>query len=127
MRVLRKILGGISLTAAMFVFQACYGTMESENYDDFTIRVVDAEHGLPMQDVTVESQRVKATDNHEALDDWRLRGQTDSAGIVNTYYYLSGTEFDRFRFTAPDASYAVFDTVVDTWTDTLNIVLVRVN
>ena len=27
MRLLRKILGGILLTAAMFVFQACYGTI----------------------------------------------------------------------------------------------------
>ena len=34
MKMLRKIFGGISLTAAMFVFQACYGTMPSSEMVD---------------------------------------------------------------------------------------------
>ena len=29
MKILRKILKGISLTAALFVFQACYGTPQA--------------------------------------------------------------------------------------------------
>lgn len=45
MKLIRKIFGGISLTAAMFVFQACYGTPEWEediNCVDFDVRVLSA-------------------------------------------------------------------------------------
>ena len=31
MKIIRKILKGLSLTAALFVFQACYGTPQAGN------------------------------------------------------------------------------------------------
>ena len=31
--ILRKIIGGISLTSVMFVFQACYGTPQDFGFD----------------------------------------------------------------------------------------------
>ena len=46
MRLLRKILGGISLTAAMFVFQACYGTEPyCEQWGEYIFHVVDDKDG----------------------------------------------------------------------------------
>ena len=124
MKWLRKIFKGISLTAAMFVFQACYGSMDAENYLGITVRVVDAENNMPLQDVKVESQRMKVNrSSHRSHEDWRMLGYTDSAGIADIYCYITPNAFDKLRFTAQDSSYAVFDTIVNHWTDTLDIVL----
>lgn len=111
----------------MFVFQACYGSLDAENYIGLTVRVVDAEQGLPMQDVKVESQRVGGRRLHNTQEEWRLCGYTDSTGIVDVVCYLTDRSFDKFRFTAQDSSYAVFDTIVNHWTDTLDIVLSPIN
>lgn len=111
MRLLRKIFGGISLTAAMFVFQACYGSMDAENYRDITIRVTDADNGQPMQDVKVESQRVCTSRHNQVTSDWRLLGYTDSLGIADSYIYLTDGYADKLRFTAQDSSYIVLDTI----------------
>lgn len=55
MRILRKIFGGLSLTAAMFVFQACYGTMPSNAVD--VDEIVDS-----LDESMVEADQVEDTD-----------------------------------------------------------------
>ena len=41
MQWLRKVLGGISLTAAMFVFQACYGSPQIPKPDEMDLDAVE--------------------------------------------------------------------------------------
>ncbi len=55
MKLLRKIFGGLSLTAAMFVFQACYGTMPSNAVD--IDEIVDS-----LDESVVESEQVEDSD-----------------------------------------------------------------
>lgn len=68
MKIFRKIFGGLSLTAAMFVFQACYGTMPSsemvdvdEIVDSLDESMVEAEQGETLE-VTAT---LKASDSLE--------------------------------------------------------------
>lgn len=56
MKLFRKIFGGLSLTAAMFVFQACYGTMGAMEPID-TDEIVDS-----LDESMVESEQAEASD-----------------------------------------------------------------
>lgn len=67
MKILRKIFGGISLTAAMFVFQACYGTMPSSEMVDVDEivdsleddAIVDADDAAETDLVMTEAENVE--------------------------------------------------------------------
>lgn len=51
---IRKIVGGLSLTSAMFVFQACYGTPQDFGLDLFIEGQVKAKtSGLPIKGIKV--------------------------------------------------------------------------
>ena len=53
-KILRTILKGVSLTGALFVFQACYGTpqtLDSVPYEDDEVMAVDT---LSSEDVLAE-------------------------------------------------------------------------
>jgi putative lipoprotein (rSAM/lipoprotein system) len=52
--VIRKIVGGLSLTSAMFVFQACYGTPQDFG-QDFLVegQVKSKTSGLPIKGIKV--------------------------------------------------------------------------
>ena len=121
MKPFRTILKGVSLTAAMFVFQACYGTMPAGEVDEaVTFRVVDGD-GLPLPDVKILSQRLG--DSEEQTDDWYLLGYTDSAGEMAFGWDDMGLA-TRFRFDSQDAHYGVKDTVIDNlYGGTVDIVL----
>ena len=88
MKLLRKILGGISLTAAMFVFQACYGTDYYCPSVEYNFRVVDLK-GTPIPDIKVSSQWQSNSDYEY---NWIDNCSTDSAGIA-----LSGEEDTQVR------------------------------
>lgn len=124
MRLLRKILGGISLTAAMFVFQACYGTGPDCPYADYTFRVVDAKDGSPIPDIQVTTQMQSNSDYEYP---WETVGVTDSTGIAHCYFWKCEAFDIKFRFSDEDSLYAVQDTVISTLTDSIDIVLHRVN
>ena len=121
MRLLRKIFGGISLTAAMFVFQACYGTDPYFDYTEVTFRVVEDKDHQPLEGIRVMSQRQS---NSDFVYDWVSRGATDSSGLasVNIETVLD----QKFRFIDSDSVYAVKDTILDYYSfDTVDIVLTR--
>jgi len=65
---LRKIVGGISFTSALFVFQACYGTPQDFGFDLFIEgQVKSASTGLPVQGIKVavgENLQYQYTDEH---------------------------------------------------------------
>ena len=124
MKLLRKILGGISLTAAMFVFQACYGTEPYCPIEEYTFRVLEAKNGTPIPNITVSSQWQSNSDYEYP---WETMGTTDSAGFV--YCYLRNCEGldTKFRFSDENSVYAVQDTLINEWSDTIDIVLHRMN
>lgn len=82
MKLIRKIFGGISLTAAMFVFQACYGTPEWEediNCVDFDVRVLSADDNSPIPDIRVYANfEPEGPVNY--VNDF---GSSDSAGFLH--------------------------------------------
>ena len=52
--LIRKIVGGLSLTSAMFVFQACYGTPQDFENDLLVEGIVKSEaSGLPIKGIKV--------------------------------------------------------------------------
>ena len=97
MKIIRNLLKGISLTAAMFVFQACYGT-ERDWYgeNNMTFHVVSAEDGSPMPHVKIRSQLQVGDTNQE----WYLLGYTNDEGIASVWVdYNYGDNFQTlFRF-----------------------------
>lgn len=65
--VIRKIIGGLSLTSAMFVFQACYGTPQDFGLDLLVEgQVKSKSSGLPIKGI-----KVSVADNiqYELTDD----------------------------------------------------------
>lgn len=123
MRLLRKILGGISLTAAMFVFQACYGT-EPYLYP-ITFRVTDAGENRPLPDIKVESQ-TQSGSGHEYP--WYDRGYTDSAGVSTIWMDQHNSLHTKFRFSDENSVFTSRDTLLARGHyDTIDIVLHRVN
>ena len=75
-KLLRKIFGGISLTAVAFTFQACYGTGPDEHCDmRFTGTVISKTTNLPIQGIKV------------ALNDGIIYGFTDKNGKFDIYAY----------------------------------------
>jgi hypothetical protein len=127
MNIIRKLLKGISLTAAMFVFQACYGTNEWNSDTDLTFRVVSAEDGSPLPHVKIRSQLQCG----DSAQDWYLLGYTNDEGICSVWVAnnYSGNTQTLFRFVADDPAYAVKDTLFNGYInrDTVNIALSKVD
>ena len=106
----RNFLKGASLTTALFIFQACYGTREGLYDLDVSFRVVSAEDGKPIRDVGVYT-RVYKSDNL----DWNLCGYTNESGIANVMAGVMEGQSPEFRFESGDGAYAVKDTVIAQW------------
>src|SRR5512137_1911180 len=64
----RKILGGLSLTSALFVFQACYGSLQDFGMDFLVEGKVKAKiSGLPIKGIKVsvnENMQYSLTDDN---------------------------------------------------------------
>ncbi len=126
MRLLRKILKGVSLTAAMFVFQACYGTEPDYCLGEMTFRVVSEKDHTPLPDIKVMTQRQGGSDYEY---DWYLGDYTDSNGVAHVQVDLlncSNADF-KFRFSDEQSQYEMLDTVLHVGEpDTVDIVLHRI-
>ena len=120
MKWLRKILKGVSLTAAMFVFQACYGTMEDYYESNVTFHIVDVDTGEPMSGVRVWVTNV--TSEYRAIEGTRyLAEYTDENGMA-TVWTSAGVE--QFTFVDKDSLYTPVDTLINPdYVDTVDIVL----
>jgi len=123
MKWIRNALKGVSLTAAMFVFQACYGTMQDEfaYTEPVSFRVI-SDDGQPIPDVAIEVQPQESLG--ESTYDWEYLGSTDSMGLNCCRFRDFGMP-NKFRFTDRDSVYAVKDTVINNYAgnDTIEIVL----
>lgn len=123
MKWIRKALKGISLTAAMFVFQACYGTMNDYYETSVTIHVVD-DNGDPLEWVGIYAQELNPGDSSVLSDYQDLVEYTDSNGLALWWTYGS---LQRLTFVDKDSLYTPVDTIIRTEdVDTLDIVLKKV-
>ena len=129
MKILRKILGGISLTAAMFVFQACYGVEPDFPSHRVTFRVVSDTDGQPLPGIRIMSQ--PQTGSQDFIYDWHFFGRTNAKGVYSGWVNLV-EDNTLFRFSDGDSVYAVRDTIITssaildyTDQDTVDIVLTK--
>jgi hypothetical protein len=65
---IRKIIGGLSFTSALFIFQACYGTPQDLGYDLLVEGQVKSKtSGLPVKGIKVsvfDNVQYETTDEH---------------------------------------------------------------
>jgi len=84
-KLLRKIFGGISITAVAFTFQACYGMPEDPFYDvKLTGAVTSKTTNLPIKGI-------KVTVNDESHN----LGITDKNGKFDFYASVPSWEYER--------------------------------
>jgi len=107
MKWLHNLLKGLSLTTALFIFQACYGTPEWLHDSEMSFKVVAAESGDPLEGVNISS-RVEAAENL----DWIPCGVTDEQGKADVVFGTMDGASPQFRFEMADAEYRVKDTVL---------------
>ena len=128
MKWIRRILKGISFTAVLFVFQACYGPMEDYREGPLvgvTLHVTDAESGQPLPDIKVETRWQDNQDdgNINWMTSWYEQGETDSTGLMTLEMHDQGALL-KIRFSDNDSLYTVKDTIVRNLDyDTVDIVL----
>ena len=121
MKWIRKVLKGISFTAAMFVFQACYGPMEDYYSTKVTFRVVSSDTGEPVQGVAVWSQYLNASDSLAHGNPAYIADYTDKNGMA-TIWEEPGLK--KYSFVDKDSVYIPSDTIVNPMkVDTIDIVL----
>ena len=108
MKWLHNLLKGVSLTTALFVFQACYGTPRWMDDLNVQFKVVSAADETPIEGVEVYT---RVTDN-DGLD-WNLCGYTDAEGVLEAGITYSIETSPQFRFKADETLYEVKDTVVE--------------
>ena len=107
MKWIRNILKGVSLTTALFIFQACYGTPSWLYDQNVRFKVVSAQDDTPIKDVQVYT-RVSANNNLT----WNLCGYTGEDGLLDTYVAISVNDSPQFRFNAEGQPYEVKDTTI---------------
>ena len=121
MKWLRKILKGISLTAAMFVFQACYGDMGDYYDTKVTFHVVADDTGEPMESVQIWATDVNDSDSSAYETSRYLADYTDSNGMATIW---SEANLYRYTFIDKDSMYTPLDTIINPMNvDTIDIVL----
>lgn len=107
MKWLHNLLKGVSLTTALFVFQACYGTPRWMDDMNVRFKVVSASDETPIEGVEVYT---RISDN-DGLD-WNLCGYTEADGTLEAGIMYSIETSPQFRFKADETLYEVKDTVV---------------
>ena len=107
MKWLHNLLKGLSLTTALFIFQACYGTPEWLPDNTLPFKVVAADTGEPLEGARISS-RVQAADNL----DWISCGVTNEYGEALVFFGTMDGADPQFRIWAPGTEYLVKDTVL---------------
>ena len=110
MKWLHNLLKGLSLTTALFIFQACYGTPEGLLDEQMFFKVVEAGTDNPVEGAMI-SFRVRPGEAQ-----WRLCGQTDVNGEATVWVRDALNDVPEFRFDATEKDYHVKDTVIADFT-----------
>jgi putative lipoprotein (rSAM/lipoprotein system) len=107
----RKLLGGLSLTSALFIFQACYGTPHDMGLDIFIEgRVTSQKTNLPVKGIRVSVEdklQYEFTDTDgkfslytEAADSYKIKCEDIDAAQNGSFY-----EKDTFLTSVVDKVY----------------------
>ena len=112
MKFLHNLLKGVSLTGALFVFQACYGTPQEPLYEEngvapMSFSIVSHTTGEPLKGIQVKGGSWSA-----AMDQHTL-GATDDGGHCRVEIpYLRNHEGPYLRFEDPEGRFAPKDTTL---------------
>lgn len=118
MKRLRNFLKGASLTTALFIFQACYGTpIGIVDIPLVKFKVVSTGSRTPLQGIAIKA-RIAPKDNL----DWNLLGYTNAEGVANVPVPISGTA-PQFRIESESGQYIIKDTVIANLDNTIYIQL----
>ena len=125
MKWLRNLLKGASLTTALFIFEACYGTPSFLHTNEVFFKVVSAEDKTPIKDIEVFT-RVYNSDLVDGVDlDWNPCGCTGEDGTLLTYVGTMDGRHPQFRFKDAGEVYALKDTVIKNLGGTILVKLQR--
>ena len=113
----------------LMVMSACKGDVYGDlfiNRDPVTFRV-QSDEGRPLSNVSLKTEELDGFDNDPIIDGTHY-AYTDAEGMVTVDAARNNSDLlaqrtTRFTFTATD--YVVFDTILNSWTDTIDIVLYR--
>lgn len=129
-KTIRKILQGCTLTAAMFVFQACYGTEpDLGDLNQYVFRMVDENNnaidGVELQ-TRWEHRNSQGTLN--SYSGWEYQGITGTDGVVMAYIYDREFPYTKFQFSDNQSRFEMLDTTFASLPgmDTVEIKLKRI-
>ena len=113
-KIKRKIFGFLSFSAALFIFQACYGTPQDYE-DDVLIQgtVKSDSTGLPVKGIKI------SFNNNQQYDITDSNGTFSFYVLEQTTYPLSFEDSDS----SDNGSFAPFDTIIEDPSGVLNITL----
>ena len=109
MKILHNLLKGVSLTGALFVFQACYGMPEPPLYEDggmapMSFTVVSHTDGTPLEGIRIKVRQFVSS-HQEVL------GVTDAGGKCSVSIpYRRNIEGPFLSFEEEEGKYIVKDT-----------------
>ena len=110
MKILHNILKGVSLTGALFVFQACYGTPQHEFETEgglapMSFSLVSRTTGKPLQGIRVLGNSGYGADQE--------LGVTDATGHCRVEIpYIRNLEGPFLHFEDPEGQFAAKDTTL---------------
>lgn len=111
MKLFRNLLKGLSLTSALFVVQACYGTPQPSMYGEggeapMSFYLVSNETGEPLEGIVISGNRVEGQNKYEL-------GTTGADGKCSTAIpYMRNIEGPFLKFEDPEGKYSVKDTTI---------------
>lgn len=129
-KIVRKFLQGCSLTAAMFVFQACYGTEPDwGELLNFTFQVVDEDNNA-IDGVSLKTMWETRNSNGDLTSHsgWALQGITEDNGVVHAHVYDKECPFTIFQFADEQSRFEILDTTFTSLPemDTVKITLKKI-
>jgi hypothetical protein len=111
MKLFRNLLKGLSLTSALFVVQACYGTPQPSMFGEggeapMSFYLVSNETGEPLEGIVISGNRVEGQNKYEL-------GTTGADGKCRTAIpYMRNLEGPFLQFEDPEGKYSAKDTVI---------------
>lgn len=111
MKLFRNLLKGLSLTSALFVVQACYGTPQPSMFGEggeapMSFTLVADDTGEPLEGIVISANRVEGQNKYEL-------GITDADGKCRTTIpYMRNLEGPFLKFEDPEGKYSAKDTVI---------------
>ena len=111
MKWLRNLFKGASLTTALFIFQACYGTPQDVLYEygeaKISFTLLSGSTGEPLEGIHIKSRIAR---DYPFGEDIGITGKDGSCEVMLPY--LRNEEGPYVRFEDPENNYRVKDTVL---------------